>query len=62
MPYAQLGITLPADFFNRCNRSYRFLRAYALDADSFVLQMDLFLRNATREYVKYAFGVWATGF
>jgi hypothetical protein len=62
VPVAELGIALPPDFFNRCNQGYRFLRAYGLDRTSFVLQMDLFLRGATREYVKFGFGLWAAGF
>jgi hypothetical protein len=62
VPAAELGIALPPDFFNRSNQSYRFLRTYALDRTSFVLQMDLFLRGATREYVKFGFGLWAAGF
>jgi hypothetical protein len=62
VPVSELGIALPPDFFNRCNQGYRFLRAYAIDRNTFVLQMDLFLRNATREYVKFAFGLWAAGF
>lgn len=62
VPVAELGIALPPDFFNLCNQYYRFVRVYPLDAGSFVLQMDLFLRRATREYVKYCFGVWAATF
>jgi hypothetical protein len=62
VPAAELGIVLPADFFNLCNRRFRFVRVFPLDATSFVLQMDLFLHNATREYVKYGLGVWSTLF
>jgi hypothetical protein len=62
VPAAELKIVLPPDFFNLCNRRYRFVRAFPLDGQSFVLQMDLFLHNATREYVKYGFGVWGALF
>jgi hypothetical protein len=62
VPAAELKIVLPPDFFNQCNRRYRFVRAFPYDANSFVLQMDLFLHNATREYVKFGFGVWGALF
>jgi hypothetical protein len=62
VPAAELKIVLPPDFFNQCNRRTRFVRAFPYDANSFVLQMDLFLHNATREYVKFAFGVWGALF
>ena len=62
VPVADLGITLPPDFFNQVNQHYRFLRAYLSGRTSVVLQMDLFLRHATQEYVKFAFGLWAAGF
>jgi hypothetical protein len=62
VPAAELKLVLPPDFFNLCNRRYRFVRAFPCDANSFVLQMDMFLHNATREYVKFGFGVWGALF
>jgi hypothetical protein len=62
VPAAELEIELPADFFNLCNQRFRFVRAFPLDGSAFVLQMDLFLRNATREYVKFNFGLWSAIF
>ena len=62
VPAAELEIVLPADFFNLCNRRFRFIRAFPLDASSFVLQMDLFVRGATQEYLKFSFGLWAALF
>jgi len=62
VPAAELGIALPADFFNLCNQRFRFIRAFPVDATSFVLQMDLIVSNATGEYVKFAFGLWAAMF
>jgi hypothetical protein len=62
VPAAELKLVLPPDFFNLCNRRYRFVRAFPYDANSFVLQMDLFLHNATREYVKFGFGLWGALF
>ena len=62
VPHAALHIALPDDFFNRCNQYYRFVRVYPLDANMFIMQMDLYLHGATREYVKYAFGLWAATF
>lgn len=58
VPAAELDIHLPRDYFNFCNQRLRFIRVFPLDAGSFVIQMDLMLRNATREYVKFNFGVW----
>ena len=62
VPAAELEIALPADFFNLCNRRFRFIRVFPLDASSFVLQMDLFVRNTTVEYIKFSFGLWAALF
>jgi hypothetical protein len=62
IPVTDLKLTLPPDFFNVCNRRTRFVRAFPYDANSFVLQMDLFLHNATREYVKFGIGVWSALF
>jgi len=62
VPAAELGIELPDNFFNLSNQRFRFIRAFPLDATSFVLQMDLFVRNATGEYVKFGFGLWAAMF
>ncbi len=59
VPAAELDIHLPRDYFNFCNQRLRFVRVFPLDAGSFVIQMDLVLRNATREYVKFNFGVWS---
>ena len=62
VPAAELDIVLAADFFNSCNQRYRFIRAFPLDSTSFVIQMDMFVRNATREYIKFGFGLWAAMF
>jgi hypothetical protein len=62
VPAAELEITLPENFFNLCNQRFRFIRAFPLDASSFVLQMDLFLRNTTPEYIKFSFGLWGALF
>jgi hypothetical protein len=62
VPAAELQIALPQDYFNFCNQRHRFARVFPLDDRAFVLQMDLFVRNATREYVKFSFGVWAALF
>lgn len=62
VPTAELEVALPRDYFNFCNQRFRFTRVFPVDERSFVLQMDLFVRNATREYVKYSFGVWAALF
>jgi hypothetical protein len=62
VPTAELEVSLPRDYFNFCNQRFRFTRVFPIDERSFVLQMDLFARNATREYVKYSFGVWAALF
>lgn len=62
VPVAELGVALPRDYFNFANQRYRFARVFPLDERSFVLQMDLFLHAATREYVKFSFGLWAALF
>ncbi len=62
VPAAELGVMLPRDYFNFSNQHYRFARVFPLDERSFVIQMDLFLHNATREYVKFSFGIWAALF
>jgi len=59
VPAAELDIHLPRDYFNFCNQRLRFIRVFPLDAGSFVIQMDLMLRGATREFVKFNFGVWS---
>lgn len=58
VPAAELDIHLPRDYFNFCNQRLRFVRVFPLDAGSFVIQMDLILRGATREYIKFQFGLW----
>jgi Predicted membrane protein len=60
VPAAELGIELPPDFFNYSNHRLRFVRVYPVDTQSFAIQMDLVLRFATREYLKFAFGLWGT--
>jgi len=62
VPVAELDVTLPRDYFNLCNQRFRFTRAFPISPGAFVLQMDLMLRHATREYVKFAFGLWGTLF
>lgn len=62
IPVGALGIRLPANYFNLCNEQYRFVRVFPLGHDSIALQMDIYLHAATREYVKFAFGIWATAF
>ena len=62
VPAAELDIHLPHDYFNFCNQRLRFMRVFPLDERSFVIQMDLVLRNATREYVKFNFGLWGALF
>lgn len=62
VPAAELDIHLPRDYFNFCNQRLRFMRVFPLDERSFVIQMDLILRNATREYVKFNFGLWGALF
>ncbi len=62
VPAAELEIALPRDYFNFCNQRFRFTRVFPLDERSFVLQMDLFVHSATREYVKFMFGIWAAMF
>ncbi len=62
VPTTEMGVMLPRDYFNFSNQHYRFARVFPLDDRAFVIQMDLFLRNATREYVKFSFGIWAALF
>ncbi|GAA0534016.1 hypothetical protein FHS83_003006 [Rhizomicrobium palustre] len=62
VPAAELDIRLPRDYFNFCNQRLRFMRVFPLDERSFVIQMDLILHNATREYVKFSLGVWGALF
>ena len=62
IPVGALGIRLPANYFNLCNEQYRFVRVFPLGHDAIALQMDIYLHAATREYVKFAFGIWATAF
>lgn len=62
VPAAELNVTLPRDYFNFCNQRFRFSRVFPVDASSFVIQMDLILRNATREYVKFSLGLWGSLF
>lgn len=62
IPSAELDIRLPRDYFNFCNQRLRFVRVFPLDERSFVVQMDLMLRNATREYVKFSLGLWGALF
>jgi hypothetical protein len=58
IPAAELHLALPRDYFNFCNQRFRFTRVFPLDERSFVIQMDLMLKNATHEYVKFSFGLW----
>jgi hypothetical protein len=58
VPSAELRVTLPRDYFNFCNQRFRFMRVFPVDDGAFVVQMDLVLTNATREYVKFSFGLW----
>lgn len=62
VPAAELNVALPRDYFNFCNQRFRFMRAFPVDERSFVIQMDLMVRNATREYVKFSFGLWGALF
>lgn len=59
---ADLGLALPRDYFNFANQRYRFARVYPIDERNFVLQMDMFIHSATREYVKNGFGLWSALF
>lgn len=62
VPAAELGVRLPRDYFNFSNQRFRFARAFPLDPQSFVIQMDLVLRGATRDYIKFNFGLWCSLF
>jgi hypothetical protein len=62
VPASELNVRLPRDYFNFCNQRFRFCRAFPVDERSFVIQMDLVLKNATRQYVKFAFGLWGALF
>ena len=62
VPASDLKVSLPRDYFDFCNQPYRFTRVFPVDASSFVIQMDLVLRDATREYVKFSFGLWGALF
>lgn len=62
VPAAELNVALPRDYFNFCNQRFRFSRVFPVDQSSFVIQMDLVLRNATREYIKFSFGLWGALF
>jgi hypothetical protein len=58
VPANELRVALPRDYFNFCNQRFRFTRVFPVDDGSFVIQMDLILKNATREYIKFSFGLW----
>lgn len=58
VPASELRVALPRDYFNFCNQRFRFTRVFPVDDGSFVIQMDLILKNATREYIKFSFGLW----
>jgi hypothetical protein len=62
VPAQELNVALPRDYFNFCNQRFRFTRVFPVDERSFVIQMDLVLKNATREYVKFSFGLWGALF
>lgn len=62
VPAAELNVSLPRDYFNFCNQRFRFARVFPLDERAFVIQMDLVVKNATREYVKFSFGLWGALF
>lgn len=62
VPVAELNVSLPRDYFNFCNQRFRFARVFPLDERAFVIQMDLMVKNATREYVKFSFGLWGALF
>ena len=62
VPAAELRLSLSRDYFNFCNQRYRFTRCFPIDDRSFVIQMDLVVKNATREYVKFGFGLWGALF
>jgi hypothetical protein len=62
VPVSELKIALPRNYFNFCNQRFRFTRVFPVDEQSFVIQMDMVLKNATREYVKFGFGLWGALF
>jgi hypothetical protein len=62
VPASELKVVLPRDYFNFCNQRFRFTRVFPVDENAFVIQMDLVLKNATREYVKFSFGLWGALF
>lgn len=62
VPASELKVALPRDYFNFCNQRFRFTRTFPVDERSFVIQMDLVVHNATREYVKFSFGLWGALF
>ncbi len=62
VPASELNVALPRNYFNFCNQRFRFTRAFPIDEHAFVIQMDLVLKNATREYVKFSFGLWGALF
>lgn len=62
VPAAELNVSLPRDYFNFANQRFRFSRVFPVDEGSFVIQMDLVLKNTTREYVKFNFGLWGALF
>jgi hypothetical protein len=62
VPAGELNVALPRDYFNFCNQRFRFSRVFPVDDASFVIQMDLVVKNATREYVKFSFGMWGALF
>jgi hypothetical protein len=62
VPVLELKVALPRDYFNFCNQRFRFTRTFPVDEHSFVIQMDLVVKNATREYVKFSFGLWGALF
>ncbi|MDE2182952.1 MAG: hypothetical protein KGJ78_08020 [Alphaproteobacteria bacterium] len=59
VPAGELNARSAAVFAQACNRELRFVRAYLSGQGDLVLQADLFLRMATREYVKFWFGALA---
>lgn len=58
IPVAELKVALPRDYFNFCNQRFRFTRVFPIDHGAFVVQMDMVLKNTTREYLKFNFGLW----
>ena len=62
VPASDLNVILPRDYFNFCNQRFRFTRVFPVDTSSFVIQMDLVVRDVTRDYVKFNFGLWGALF